>query len=250
MSDSIVKSVGRVFEVLELFDTERAALSATSIARTLKYPASSTVALLKSMVNLGYLAYDHNDRMYFPTLRLPLLGAWMESGLYADGHLFQLIDDVHTATNESVFLSWQSDLDMRYVRVRSGLQPDATLPSEASSRVSLFATVSGLLTLSQKRDVDIVKLAERLNAQRRGNEPQVDLPAAMESIRRFRMQGHGIGYDGLVPGYGAIAWVLRRKSAARCYVNLSIFGSTERIKGKEKAFIGAVKAIIQKAGAV
>ena len=55
MNDSIVKSVGRVFEVLELFDAERAALTATTIARTLKYPASSTVALLKSIVRLGYL---------------------------------------------------------------------------------------------------------------------------------------------------------------------------------------------------
>jgi len=250
MSDSIVKSVGRVFEVLELFDAERVALSATSIARTLKYPASSTVALLKSMVNLGYLSYDHGDRMYFPTLRLPLLGGWMESGLYADGHLFQLIDEVHAATDESIFLSWQSDLDIRYVGVRDSSNGDAPSPTEDSSRVSLFNSVSGLLTLSQKRDVEIVKLAERLNAQRRANQPQVDLPSAMENIRRFRLQGHGVGYDGLLPGYGTIAWILRRKTGARCFVNVSILGPKDRIKTKEKAVVTAVKAIIQKAGAI
>ena len=78
MNDSIVKSVGRVFEVLELFDAERAALTATAIARALKYPASSTVALLKSMVRLGYLTYDPSERTYFPTLRMALISHWLE----------------------------------------------------------------------------------------------------------------------------------------------------------------------------
>ena len=104
--------------MLELFDAERVALSATSIARTLKYPDSSTVALLKSMMHLGYLTYDNAERTYFPTPRMALIGAWLEKSFFVDGHLLDLIDDIATATEVSIYLSWQSDLEVHYVRVR------------------------------------------------------------------------------------------------------------------------------------
>src|SRR6185312_9907237 len=90
MNASVVKSAGRVFEVLELFDAERQAMTATSIARALKYPASSTVALLKSMVSLGYLAYDPNERTYFPTIQLAVISRWLEDSFFVEGHLLEL----------------------------------------------------------------------------------------------------------------------------------------------------------------
>jgi len=247
MNDSVVKSVGRVFEVLELFDAERTALSATSIARTLKYPASSTVALLKSMVHLGYLTYDHAERVYFPTVRLAVISHWLEHSFFVEGHLLELMDEISTATDESTFLSWQSDLEMQYVRFRigsHGLAPSPVL----GTRVPLFGSVTGLMALSQKRDVEIVKLAERLNHLRRKQEAQVDLAASMEHIRRFRTLGHGVGFDLFGSGMGTLAWVLRQKGTARSLV-LTVLGPTDRIKAKEKGIVHAVKGALQRSGA-
>ena len=246
MNDSVVKSVGRVFEVLELFDAERVALSATSIARSLKYPASSTVALLKSMVTLGYLAYDHGERTYFPTIRLPLINSWLEKSFFAEGHLFELIDEIAAATEESVYLSWPSDLEMQYVRVRGNIQFPNGAPG-GGSRLPLFNSISGMTALSQKRDVEIVKLVDRLNHLRRKQEPQIDLSAAMDQIRRFRALGYGVGYDGVSQGFGTLAWVLRQKGAARSIV-ISIVGPSERLKAREKNIVQAVKTILQRAG--
>ncbi len=246
MNDSVVKSVGRVFEVLELFESERIALSATAIARTLKYPASSTVALLKSMVNLGYLAYDYADRTYFPSARLPLVISWLERGFFVDGHLFELIEEISAATEESTYISWQSDLEMQYAHVRAGAQA-RDLPVKPRGRIPLLGSVAGLLALSQKRDVEIVKLVERINQQRRKNDPQVDLAAAMEQIRRFRTLGYGIGYDGVVPGFAVMAWLLRPKGSARSLV-ISVVAPNDRIKAREKSLAQTARAAIQRAG--
>lgn len=248
MNDSVVKSVDRVFEVLELFDAERVALSATSIARTLKYPASSTVALLKSMVSLGYLTYDNAERTYFPTIRLALLSTWLEKSFFVEGHLFALLDEIAGATEESVFLSWPSDLEMHYVRVRGPVQFPNGAPG-GGARLPLFSSVSGMAALSQKRDVEIVKLVERINQQRRKQEPQVDLAAAMDQIRRFRTLGYGIGYDSVVPGIGTLAWVLRQKGAARSVV-ICVVGPSERLKAREKNIVQTVKTILQRAGSI
>jgi IclR family KDG regulon transcriptional repressor len=242
MNDSIVKSVGRVFEVLELFDAERTALTATAIARTLKYPASSTVALLKSMVRLGYLTYDYSERTYLPTIRLALIGTWLEHSFYVDGHLFELMDDVSKNTEESTFLSWQSDLDMQSVRFRLANNGLAPLTGD---RAPLFSDVTGLTALTVKRDVDIIKLAERVNQLRRKHDPQVDVPAIMEQIRRFRALGYGVDYES---ADGTMAWVLRQKGTSRALV-LSILGPAERIKPNEKAIVATVKAALKRYGA-
>jgi len=241
MNDSIVKSVGRVFEVLELFDAERAALTATTIARTLKYPASSTVALLKSMVRLGYLTYDPSERTYFPTLRMALISHWLEKSFLGDGHVLELLDDVSNATDESTFLSWQSDLDMYCVRFRIGSSGMAAAPLTAG-RLPLFATVAGLAALTHRRDVDIVKLLERANHQKPKDEPQIDAAATMEHIRRFRTLGYGVEYNGpLLPDAGTVAWALRQKGATRTAV-ISVIGPAVRIREKERNIVGAIKA--------
>lgn len=243
MNDSIVKSVGRVFEVLELFDAERAALTATAIARTLKYPASSTVALLKSMVCLGYLTYDYSERTYLPTIRLSLIGTWLEQSFYVDGHLFELMEDVSKNTEECTFLSWQSDLDVQSVRFRLA---NNSLGALTGSRAPLFSAVTGLTALTVKRDVDIIKLAERVNQLRRKQDPQVDVAAIMEQIRRFRSFGYGVETD--ADGSGTMAWVLRQKGTSRALV-LSITGSAARIKAEEKSIAMTVKAALKRYGA-
>ena len=247
MNDSVVKSVGRVFEVLELFDAERIALSATAIARTLKYPASSTVALLKSMVQLGYLAYDNADRTYFPSARLPLICSWLEHGLFVDGHLFDLMGEINASTEESTYLSWQSDLEMQCVRAQ-GASQEVTQGVKDRARTPLFSSVAGLLALSQKRDVEIVKLVERTNQQRRKNDPQVDLAAAMEQIRRFRLAGYAFAPDATAPGLGGMAWILRQKASTRILV-VSIIAPIDRLKAKERAVAQSVRTILQRAGA-
>ena len=111
----------------------------------------------------------------------------------------------------------------------------------------LFLSVAGMTALSLKRDVEFVKMVERLNHQRRKQEPQVDLAVAMEQIRRFSTQGYGIGYDGMLLGYGNLAWVLRQKGTDRSLV-LSVIDTTERLNTKEKVIIQVVKSALQRVG--
>ena len=82
---SVVKSVGRVFAVLELFRECRESLNSNSVAEALGYPKSSTIVLLKSMAELGYLAFDHKSKSYFPTPKVSDLGSWLSPELLRGG---------------------------------------------------------------------------------------------------------------------------------------------------------------------
>ncbi|HQN50687.1 MAG TPA: helix-turn-helix domain-containing protein, partial [Phenylobacterium sp.] len=73
MSQAVVKSAQRAFAILELFELERRPLSLTEVTQALRYPTSSTAALLKSLVVTGYLEFDRARRAYRPTMRIAVL---------------------------------------------------------------------------------------------------------------------------------------------------------------------------------
>ena len=67
---SSVKSARRVFEILELFATVRRPWRAGAMSKHLRYPPSSTFALLRSMSAMGYLTFEKKTHTYFPSVRL------------------------------------------------------------------------------------------------------------------------------------------------------------------------------------
>src|SRR5215471_12160295 len=89
ITGSVVKSAGRVLQVLEFFDDIRRESNVVEIKDALGYPQSSTSALLRSLVELGYLNYNNTSRTYIPTTRVALLGTWIDNDLMRDGGLLE-----------------------------------------------------------------------------------------------------------------------------------------------------------------
>src|SRR3546814_21202607 len=85
-----VKSAGRVLEILEYFDDLQRQSTVMEIADALGYPQSSTSALLRSLVGMGYLNYDAHARSYITSTRVALLGSWVNSQFFAEGSLNSL----------------------------------------------------------------------------------------------------------------------------------------------------------------
>ena len=87
----VVKSAARVIQTLEFFDEKKCALSVAEIAAQHGWPHSSTSALMASLVTLGYLHYDATRRTYLPTMRVALLGDWVQDDSFKDGQLMRLM---------------------------------------------------------------------------------------------------------------------------------------------------------------
>ena len=94
MADGAVKSAQRALEILEVFARHRRPLALKEILDELGYPTSSGSALMKSLVQLGYLDYDRERRTYFPTMRIAVLGAWVPGALFGDGQLLPALEDL------------------------------------------------------------------------------------------------------------------------------------------------------------
>lgn len=117
MADSTIKSVRRAFEVLEYFEEVAKPLSLKEVAARFGYPTSSTAAMLKSLMLLGYLNYDARSRTYIPTLRLAELGTWAKDALLHEELLRTTIARLSARTRETVSVGTQSDVYMQYLHV-------------------------------------------------------------------------------------------------------------------------------------
>lgn len=240
--DDGVKSAGRVFAVLELFDRVQMPLSATAIERELDFPQSSTLALLKTMVALGYLSFDRIDRCYLPTPRVTLLGHWLEAAMEGEVGLQALLEEIGDATGETAALSCQNDLVMQFLAVRPGRNP-LTLNARAGDTGPLFRSIIGLSALSQKTDRDIRRLADRIARRPEDGAPPVDIVAVLAEIAAIRRDGHGTGYSRYIHSVGAIAWPLPTGRVKRPIV-LSVAGPVESIRATEADIIRTVDTIL------
>lgn len=239
---AVVKSVGRVIEVFELMRDTRRPLTGTEIGRTLDYPKSSTNAILKSLVALGYLSLDQEGLTYFPTLRLTQLGDWVPAALLGSGEAANLVGELHEATGETVTLSMQNDLSIELLRLIPGKFP-ISLRVREGFMAPLFGTGIGSALLSTMPDDRVEALAERFNAQARRRRDRVDISAVMQEVRQVRSQGYAAAYDRLMDDTGAVAMPLPKSLEGRQLI-VAVAGLGDRIRRNETMIVRTMRRAI------
>ena len=162
MNNDVVKSVGRVLSVLELFRNQQVPLTATEICKHLDYPKSSADALLKSLVKLGYIALDSQTMQYFPSLRVTKLGDWLPGILFGSGQTLDMLEELSSQTQETVTLSMPNALSMQFITVIPGTFP-ISLTVREGFNIPIFTTAVGIAQLATRSDKDIKILAKRAN---------------------------------------------------------------------------------------
>ena len=201
--DSVVKSAGRVLEVLEYFAERRAPATVSDICTALGYPQSSTSVLLKSLLTLGYLGQDPASRRYAPTPRVALLGDWLE----LSGDLPQLLETVRTETGETVMLAQRNGNHVQYIRVlesntgvRSKIRPGQQIP--------LLHSASGLALLSLFSDEEALRVMRRHRASEQGAADKMSEADLLQALRHVRSTGFATLSDPSDDSFGVISALL------------------------------------------
>ena len=241
-ANSVVKSVGRVFEVLEAFNEVRKPMLATEIAKSLNYPASSTSALLKSMVKLGYLSFDRRDRRYFPTIRIAIISEYLHGALFGHGSLMALMGDLHSLIGETIILGVRKDLEAQYVHTIPGIYPIMLNVPPGTVR-PLHRSGMGWALLSKCDDAELRPLVEEVNAT--GREKPVDYRKLMGILKEVRRLGYARSYGTYVAGSGIIAMSLPGTPHDR-QVAVGAGGPVDRLQSREREIVRLMRAAIDR----
>ncbi|MBN9888914.1 IclR family transcriptional regulator [Salipiger abyssi] len=120
MTRNSVKSAERVFQILEYFAHKREPARLSDVANSLAHPVSSVSALLKCMVDLGYMNFDDRTRRYMPAARIAHLGSWLNFDAYEQTSVLEAMYRLREAANESVVLATPTDIYLEYIDTLHG----------------------------------------------------------------------------------------------------------------------------------
>jgi DNA-binding IclR family transcriptional regulator len=227
-----VKSAFRVFEILEYFDDVQREAQVVEISNALKYPQSSTSALLRSMVKLGYLRHDRYKRTYISSPRVALLGHWVSPDIFREGPLIELMKSITAETGDGTILAMRRGFFSQYAHVVQATSP-ARLQLSVGSLRPIAACGTGLTLMSAMNDTDIMLMMRRINGEATGPGQKVNVAEAMAVIRKVRKQGYAMCLNMVTPGGGSIATLLPRMSGDLPAV-IAIGGISEVLARHEK----------------
>ena len=238
----VIKSVRRVFELYELFDERRGAVTLTDVMRRFNYPPSSASELLKSMVELGYLDYYKADGTYMPTMRMTSKVSWVEGALFGRSTILQAMSNIHALCEETVSLGVQSDLYAQYIhQIPTRLSHPYPRMRQTIRPLGLFGL--GWILLSAQSDEQIDATVRRINYVGRPKEEWVDLDFLMEQINRIREDGYVYSRNRL-PGAGFLGMMLPESPRDSRRFVLGVNGPLERLDQKKDVILSGLKDVI------
>ena len=235
--NAVIKTAGRVFEVLEYFREVRKPLSVRDIAEHFGYPLSSTSVLAKSIATLGYLSYDSRIRAYSPTILVAMLGDWIYESSFSSAEIVGLMHSLSESTRETVILAVQNDIYAQYVQVIQSLQPIQFFVSPGTRR-PLCWSGTGWALLSSHSDPTIARIHQRSLGRigRAGLPKELALEDVMAQVSQVRKDGYVLSRGTNTPGVGVIAMPLpEAANGARLVVGIG--GLIERLEEGEKSIV-------------
>ena len=202
-----VKSAQRVLEVLEYFAATRDPATVAEVSRQLAFPQSSTSMLLSSLETLGYLTYDADDRTFRPTVRVMLLGSWIQDELFGEGSLVSALDALRRSTGQTVMVGLRQGIHVRSIIALRGTRADA-LPVRTGTLAAVCLSSMGKVLLSRESYAMILRIARHANAVDPVSRNRVHPQSLLEQIRVSEARGWAESHEFPSPGHCSIAAAL------------------------------------------
>ena len=243
-----IKSATRTCEVFEYFHEVQKPLRLKDFVDRFGYPPSSASALLKSLVVLGFLEYDLNQRSYFPTMRMGSIVGWIDRARFGNGAVLAAMRKLHDATQETISLGLQSDLHAQYV-YQIATRLELPYPRTRQTIRPLAGSGLGWLLFSAMPDDTVRHLVKRINHASRASTERVDVERLFERIREIRRTGHVFSKHTVVQGAGMLGMLIQSPRSGR-QLALSVHAPVERLEAKQKLILRTLSEVCRAASAL
>ncbi len=222
-----VKTALRVIEIIETFARERRALSLSELARLLAVPASSCLALIRTLTSLGYLYETARRQGYYPTGRLLAMAQQIARHDPVLDRVHGTMSELRDATGETIVIGklheGQAVVYLDVLESPHAIRYIAT----AGERSELHANSIGKALLAAMDEAERATLLAHLPFQAFTSRT-LTTPAALEAdLQQARERGAYVNLSESMPDVGALAWPVRL--SGECYA-ISIAGPVYRIE--------------------
>jgi DNA-binding IclR family transcriptional regulator len=245
MPDTVIKSVGRTFDILDYYREVKRPLSVRDIAERFGYPLISASALLKSLATLGYLTYDRYSHLYFPSMKLPLLAEWVYESTYKGREVLALAEKLSEQTGETIIVASQSDIYMNFVIL---------IPSRYELQVNPVGIVrrplclsgTGISLLSVQSDDAIKRVYQRSVRRLSKSEfrPNLTLDRVMGYVNETRRKGYFFTHELTTTGAGLVAMPFPDRQAGS-NMAVSVSGVLDRMQTNFASIVREMRKLLK-----
>jgi DNA-binding IclR family transcriptional regulator len=241
MAEAVIKSVRRVFEILEYFDRERRPLAAKEISNQLNYPLMSAHQLLKSMHQLGYMDFDAPNWTYMPSRSFITILDWVPDIIERETGILDFATALNRETRETINISRRIGTDVRIIH---GLESVHTVGVSVAVGTTMPAgnSLTGLVALSSLNDEQFSKFLSFINNAKPHVQDWFDKQKLDDVRAELNKCGTAAKSDIMVEGVGAVCVPVKTLANQETLV-VGVVGPSHRIAAnadKHRATIAAL----------
>lgn len=239
-----MKSARRTIEVFEFFAEHQSPASVSDVGRALGYPQSSTSAILKSLVTLGYLSYDRHERLYQPTLRVTLIGNCLRDSKLGHPDLAPAVQAIFQATNRTTALFIENGIFAQCVMM---LRPGQhSLSLRTGVLWPICRTASGQALLSSAPPATALAILRRANAKERDSSLRMGEADLLNALKFCRQ--HGFAYtEGTLYADRAVVAIPLPPGPDNVPISLAVGGPIRAMRQERSEILGIMRREIDAA---
>ena len=211
-----VKSAMRTVALLDFFARQGGMYSLTAIQQELGYPKSSLYALLRTLVQLGWVETDPTGTLYRIGMRALLVGASYIDGDPVVGMAHETLEWLAEATGETVHFGRLDDVDVVDLSSRPS-RHDLRPVVRVGRRMPAHSTSLGKALLADRPDPALTTELERQT-----ENTITDHETFGKELRRVRERGYAVDHEENSPGICCFGVVLRLQRPARDAISVSV----------------------------
>lgn len=203
-----VKTALRVIEIIELFAKETQPLSLTEIARALEVPVSSCLALLRTLMQLGYLYETGRRQSYYPTGRLYTVAQKIYKFDPILEHVRPSLEALGKETSETVVLGkLTTDMKVLYIDAYQSSNPICYVAVAGMQRV-VHANSMGKALLYRLPKEERLKIFKNRTLERFNDRTLTTVEALEQDLQQSFERGWFANLGESIEDVGGIAWPL------------------------------------------
>lgn len=242
MSSIPIKSVQRIFEILEYFDQQRRPLTAKEVADHFGYPLMSAHALLKSMNHMGYADFDAPKWAYMPSRKFMDVMDWARDFLDRETNILDFADALNRETRETVNVSRRNGQTVRILHGLETRQPIG-VSVQVGTEMSATRSLTGLTALACLEPNELETIIKRLKKTAPKEAKAFDR-SFFGSIREELLEtGSVLRCDVFIEGIGAICTPVLAETTGETLI-VGIVGPSDRVTAAAAAHRKTLKRMI------
>jgi IclR family transcriptional regulator, acetate operon repressor len=211
-----VKSAMRTVALLDFFARQGGMYSLAAIQQELGYPKSSLYALLRTLVQLGWVETDPTGTLYRIGMQALLVGASYIDGDPVVGMAHETLEWLAEATGETVHFGRLDGLDVVDLSSRPS-RHDLRPVVRVGRRMPAHSTALGKALLADRPLPDLPGELER-QTERTMTDPKT----LAEELERVRERGYAIDREENRTGVCCFGVALRLRRPARDAISVSV----------------------------